>query len=66
MTALQPPAGFIDTPNPPVAGPGRLVSRIEEITINLPLLYGLGDFPYAVWMRGSLVRTRVIAEGRVA
>jgi hypothetical protein len=37
MTALQPPAGFIDSPHPPVAGPGRLVSRIEEITINRPL-----------------------------
>ncbi|WP_397401244.1 hypothetical protein [Phenylobacterium sp.] len=37
MTALQPPPGFIDTPHPPVAEPGRLVSRVEEIAINRPL-----------------------------
>lgn len=37
MTDFAPPAGFVDTPHPPVAGPDRLVSRTEEITIDRPL-----------------------------
>ena len=37
MTEFTPPAGFVDTPHPPVAGPEKLVSRTEEITIDRPL-----------------------------
>jgi len=34
---LQPPAGFVDTPHPPLAGPEKLVTRVEEVVIDRPL-----------------------------
>ena len=37
MTDFAPPADFIDTSPPTVVGPGKLVSRTEEITIDRPL-----------------------------
>ena len=37
MNDFAPPAGFIDTPPPAVAGPDKLVSRTEEITIDRSL-----------------------------
>ncbi len=37
MSQFTPPPSFVDTPHPPVAGPERLVSRTEEITIDRPL-----------------------------
>jgi hypothetical protein len=37
MTDFTPPAGFVDTPHPPVAEPDRLVSRVEEIVVDRPL-----------------------------
>lgn len=37
MTDFTPPAGFIDTPHPPVSGPDKLVSRTEEIVVDRPL-----------------------------
>lgn len=37
MTDHKPPAGFVDTPPPAVAGPDKLVSHTEEIVIDRPL-----------------------------
>ena len=37
MAGLKPPAGFIDTPHPPVSGPEKLVTRVEDIVIDRPL-----------------------------
>ena len=37
MAGLKPPAGFIDTPHPPLAAPHKLVTRVEEIVIDRPL-----------------------------
>jgi len=37
MGGFAPPAGFVDTPHPPIGGPERLVSRTEEIVIDRPL-----------------------------
>lgn len=56
MTMHQPPAGFIDTPHPPVAGPERLVSRVEEITIDRPLAEVIAHtetVALADWIDGS-------------
>ena len=41
MADFAPPAGFVDTPHPPVAGPDRLVSRTEEILIDRPFAHVL-------------------------
>lgn len=37
MAAFTPPAGFVDTPHPPVSGPDRLVSHTEAIVVDRPL-----------------------------
>jgi len=36
-TALRPPPGFVETPHPPVAGPEKLVSHVEDVVIDRPL-----------------------------
>jgi len=56
MTLFQRPAGFIDTPHPAVAGPERLVSRVEEVTINSPLAEVIAHaetVALADWIDGS-------------
>lgn len=71
MTTLKPPAGFVETPAPAVAEPGRLVSHVEEIVVDRPLDHtvafservALGD-----WVDGSgalpgVVGTLVLAGG---
>ena len=37
MTEFKPPVGFLDSPPPAVAGPDKLVSHTEQITIDRPL-----------------------------
>ena len=32
----RPPAGFVETPHPPVAGPGKLVRHVETVVIDRP------------------------------
>jgi len=39
MAGLAPPAGFVDTPHPPVAAPETLVTKVEEIVIDRPLAH---------------------------
>ena len=56
MTMFQLPAGFIDTPHPPVAGPERLVSHVEEVTIDRPLAEVIAHtetVALADWIDGS-------------
>lgn len=36
VATRRPPAGFVETPHPPVAGPAKLVSRVEEVVIDRP------------------------------
>lgn len=36
VATRRPPAGFVETPHPPVAGPAKLVSHVEEVVIDRP------------------------------
>lgn len=37
MSALKPPAGFVETPHPPIDGPERRVAHVETVIIDRPL-----------------------------
>jgi len=53
---LTPPSTFVDTPNPVVDLPGKLVSWIEEVTIVRPLsdvIAHIETVPLADWIDGS-------------
>lgn len=56
MSALSPPPGFVDTPHPPVAGPEKLVTHVEEIVIDRPfaqVVACVDATPLADWVAGT-------------
>ncbi|MBX3485995.1 SRPBCC family protein [Phenylobacterium sp.] len=36
VAVRQPPPGFVETPRPPLAGPEKLVGRVEQVVIDRP------------------------------